>query len=232
MKINSIDRILKWFYFGFLAVLLSYVFYFAIVLLLSPKNDIKNRGFVACTKELVVNLGECESGQLSCVLGSFYDDTKCNSQIIFTGLKNWLKGEQTTPWSNYIFEPILLETSENYYPGNPAEDMENIELEHKFMQQKLNELEAIKNKALKSDETVIISNPEIEEEPKNEPQESENIIDFEQNIDDESDIGELDDGDKNAQKIEPLPEKKIKSNSEEISQKAKSEIFKKENIND
>lgn len=228
MKINSIDRIFKWIYFGFITVLLSYVFYFAAVLLISPKNDVKNRGFVACTKELVMSLGECESGQLTCVLGSFYDDTKCNSAVIFKGFANWLKGKQSAPWSNYIFEPELQNMSEPLYFYDVKENMQQIELDRKFMLEKENELEAIKNKALKVQENVIISDPEVINEPTVEPEsETEIEADFEQNIDDESDVGELDDGDKNAQKIEPLPEKKLKSDSEKIAEKAKNEVLKK-----
>lgn len=227
MKINTIDKIFKWFYIVFLTALIIYIAYFTVALVLSPKNDLKNRGFVACTKELVMNLGACESGQFTCVFSAFYNDTKCNSAIIFKGFANWLKGEQSAPWSNYIFEPLLPKTSENFYQSNSAEDMENMELEHKFMQQKLDELETIKNKALKSDESVIISDPEIDEEPKNEPQEPETEADFEQNIDDESAIGDLNNGDETAQKIEPLPEKKLKSDSEKIAEKAKNEVLKK-----
>lgn len=229
MKINTVDKIFKWLYIVFLTALIIYVAYFTIVLVLSPKNDLKNRGFVACTKELVMNLGECKSGQFACVLGSFYDDTECNSAVIFKGFANWLKGKQPAPWSNYIFEPMLIDNSENPYAGNPAEDMETMQLEHDFMQQKLDELEAIKNRSLQTDESVIISDPEVDTELKIELQEPENETDFEQNIDDESAIGELNNGDESLRKIEQLPEKKIKSNSEEIAKRAKKEVLKEEN---
>lgn len=233
MKINTADKIFKWLYVGFLTFFATYVIYFAIALILSPKNDFKNRGFVACTKELVMNLGECESGQFTCVLGSFYDDTKCNSTVIFNGFANWLKGEQSTPWSNYIFEPDFQDMNEPIDTESIKEYMQQIELDRRFMLEKENELEAIKNKALKSDESVIISDPEVINEPTVEPEsETEIEADFEQNIDDESAIGELDEGDKTVQKIEPLPEKKIKSNSEVISQKAKNEVLKEKNKND
>ncbi|MDY6365023.1 MAG: hypothetical protein SPL73_09085 [Cyanobacteriota bacterium] len=204
-----------------------YIIYFAIVLVLSPKNDLKNRGFIACTKSLVINLGECESGQTGCVLSSFYDDTKCNSKVIFNGFMNWLKGNQSAPWSNYIFEPELQEKSENPYIGNIKEDMQQIELDRKFMKEKENELEIIKNKKLKAQENVIIYDPEVEEESVyNLEIKPENNIDFESDIDDEAAIGELTKGDEKSHKIEQLPEKKIKTNSEKISQKAKNEIFK------
>lgn len=227
MKINTADKIFKWLYVGFLTFFATYVIYFAIALILSPKNDFKNRGFVACTKELVMNLGECESGQFTCVLGSFYDDTKCNSTVIFKGFANWLKGKQSTPWSNYIFEPDFQDMNEPIDTESIKENMQQIELDRRFMLEKENELEAIKNKALKVQENVIISDPEIDEEPKNEPQEPEIKADFEQNIDDESAIGEIGNGDETAQKIEQLPAQKIKSNSAIITEKAKNEVLKK-----
>ena len=148
--------------------------------------------------------------------------------MIFKGFANWLKGKQSAPWSNYIFEPELQNMSEPLYFYDVKENMQQIELDRKFMLEKENELEAIKNKALKVQENVIISDPEVINEPIVEPEsETEIEADFEQNIDDESAVGELDDGDKNAQKIEPLPEKKLKSDSEKIAEKAKNEVLKK-----
>ncbi len=229
MKINTADKFFKWLYVSFLAILVIYVIYFMIVLVLSPKNDFKNRGFVACTKELVMNLGECESGQIGCVLGSFYDDTKCNSKVIFKGFANWLKGKQSAPWSNYIFEPEFQNMSEPLSSEGMKEDMHQIELDRKFMLEKENELEKIKNKELKVQESVIISDPESEVESENDLEsEPEDETDFEQNIDDESAIGEISHGDEKAQKIESLPVKKIKADSGKIAEKAKKEVLKQE----
>ncbi|MBR3501597.1 MAG: hypothetical protein IKO06_01690 [Alphaproteobacteria bacterium] len=234
MKISTIDKIFKYFYVSFLTTFVCYIAYFTAVLLISPKNDLHNRGFIKCTKELVIGLGECESGQISCVFGSFYSDAKCNSDVIFAGFANWVKGKQPTPWANYIFEPAWQDESENPYLSDPAKDMENMAIDREYMLKKEQELENIKNRSLKVDENVIISDPEATDEPVTAPEsEAQTESDFEQNIDDESDIGAIGNGDKTAKKIEPLPEKKIKSDSEKIAERAKNEVLKKEkNKND
>lgn len=232
MKINTIDKIFKFVYLFALIVLVSYVIYMMAVLVIAPKNDLKQRGFVACTRELVLNLGKCESGQMGCVFKAFYKDTACNSKVITNGFIAWVKGEQSTPWANYIFDPEWQEKSENPYLSNPQEDMENMALDREFMLQKQKELEDIKNRSLKADETVIISDPEAEIEPKEEKAPQEAVEETEQNIDDEALIGEIGESDFSKEKIEKLPEQKIKSNSDKIAQKAKSEVLKEENNNE
>ncbi len=233
MKIHTIDKIFKFVYVFSLVLIVSFVLYMMTVLIISPKNDLKQRGFIACTRELVLKLGECESGQIGCVFTSFYKDVACNSGIISKGFTDWLKGKQSTPWANYIFEPEWQEESENPYLGNPETDMENMAFDREFMRQKEQELENIKNRALKADETVIISDPETEIEPDGEEKtEPETIEKTEQNIDDEALIGEINIGDVSQEKIEKLPPQKIKNDSDKIAQKAKNEVLKKENKNE
>ena len=228
MKIATLDRFFKYVYIWSLIVLVSYVLYMMTVLIISPKNDLKNRGFVCCTKQLAFNLGKCESGQMMCVFKAFYKDVACNSGVIYEGLADWIKGEQNTPWANYIFEPEWQEESENPYLSNPKEDMENMALDREFMLQKHQELENIKNRNLKADENVIISDPEAENvsEPTENVTQEEFIDEKEQNIEDEALIGEISEGDKEKGKTEKLPEQKLKSNSDKIAQKAKNEVLK------
>jgi hypothetical protein len=230
MKIHTIDKIFKFVYVFFLTVIVSFVLYMMTVLIISPKNDLKQRGFIACTRELVLKLGECESGQMGCVFTSFYKDIACNSGVIAKGFTDWLKGMQSTPWANYIFEPEWQEESENPYLGNPETDMENMAFDREFMRQKEQELEDIKNRSLKADETVIISDPETEIEPDGEEKsEPETVEKTEQDIDDEALIGEIGEGDLLKEKIEKLPPQKLKNDSDKIAQKAKNEVLKKEN---
>ena len=136
MKTEQLDNILKYIYFLILFCIVGTAIYLTTVLIISPKNDLKNRGFIACTKSLVFNLGECKSGETGCVFNSFYQDTSCNLGVIADGFSAWIKGEQSTPWANYIFEPEWQEESENPYVGNPKEDMENMRLEREFILQK------------------------------------------------------------------------------------------------
>lgn len=226
MTINILDKIFKFIYVCFLIFVTLFAVYMMTVLIISPKNDLKNRGFITCTKQLVLNLGECESGQLVCVFKVFYNDTVCNSKVIADGFAKWIKGEQSAPWSNYIFEPQWQEQSENPYLSNPTEDMKNMAMEREFMLQKQQELENIKNKALNVNENVIISDPEAEISPKiNKKTNNEVFEDLEQNIDDEAKIGEINQGSKK-KKTEKLPAPKLKSNSEKIADIAKKEVLK------
>lgn len=227
MKINTADKIFKFVYVWFLVIVAVFSVYMMTVLVISPKNDLKNRGFIACTKKLVYNLGNCQSGQIGCVSKAFYHDTACNSKVICKGFVKWVKGEQSTPWANYIFEPVWQEVSENPYLSDVENDMKNMELEREFMLKKQQELENIKNKALNVDKNVIISDPEAEFEQEIEIS-KEVIIEenSEQNIDDEADIGEIKKGNENEDKIEELPEPLIKSDSDKIAEKAKKNVLK------
>lgn len=228
MKIEKIDNVFKYIYFLILFCIVSTAIYLTVVLIISPKNDLKNRGFIACTKNMILNLGECKSGETGCVFKSFYRDTICNLGVISDGFSAWLKGNQSTPWSNYIFEPEWQEKSENPYLSNPKEDMENMRLEREFILQKQQELENIKKGNMKADDKIIIFDPESEniEEMVEDEIINENTEDVVQDITEESLIGEFDKDDKSEQKTEKLPEVKIKSDSEKIAQKAKKEVLK------
>lgn len=229
MKLKMLDKIFKITYVVLLIFLVIYVIYMTVVMIMSPKNDIKNRGFIACTKQLVVDLGECESGQIKCVLKGFYQDTICNSAVVFDGFGQWIKGEQKTPWANYVFEPELPENIDEDYDSDPVQDMKNMVIDREFMLQKHQELENAKNRALQTNDNVIISDPETDEEFYDEEENSEEKVavdDPEQNIDDEAMIGEIGEGDKQKEKIEQMPEPKINSDSDKIAQKAKKEVLK------
>lgn len=228
MKIEKIDKVFKYIYFLILFCIVSTAIYLTTVLIISPKNDLQNRGFIACTRDLVLNLGECKSGETGCVFKSFYKDTSCNLGVIADGFSAWIKGNQSTPWDNYIFEPEWQEKSENPYLSNPKEDMENMRLDREFILQKQQELENIKNGKIKANKEVIIFDPEFEniEEIVEDEVIEDDEEDINQDITEESLIGEMDNGSATEQKIEKLPESKIKNDSDKIAQKAKEEILK------
>ena len=155
------DRIFQYLYYIFLTLFLLFVIYLTTVLYLAPRNDKLERGFIPCTKELVFELSGCKSGNLKCPLKLLWQDMKCNIGVIASGAKNWFKGEQTTPWANYLFEPQLIADEEiSQYPGDAEQDMKDIEQQRLFIEQKNQELEDAKQRLLNMDEDVIISDPE------------------------------------------------------------------------
>ena len=108
--------------------------YFVIVFI-SPRYDIQRRGFVPCTEELADNVELCGKDNVLCILSAIGTDNLCNLKVIAKGFQNWLDGEQSTPWSNYIFVPELPknmsdehEQTEEFYSINQEllQDMQNL----------------------------------------------------------------------------------------------------------
>lgn len=158
------ERFFKLLYYYLLGILILFVLYMVTVLALSPKKDVHMRGFLPCTEELVMNVGNCERGQMLCPLKWLWKDTTCNTYVILDGFGAWVKGEQSTPWASYLFEPETELPNENDepYDGDVAADMKDLDLQRQFIEQKQQELEAAKRRELNMDETVII--PESGEE--------------------------------------------------------------------
>lgn len=155
------DKVFQYLYYTFLTLFTLFVIYLTTVLYLAPRNDKLERGFIPCTKELVFALSGCESGHLKCPLKLLWQDMKCNIGVITTGAKSWLKGKQPTPWANYLFEPQLLTEEEiSQYPDDATLDMQDLEQQHLFIEQKNQEFEAAKKRLLNIDEDVILSDPE------------------------------------------------------------------------
>ena len=100
-------QFIKIHWFGLIVslVVFWYVLLFALVLI-SPKQDNLERGFIPCTKKLQENINSCTTGNL-CVLKHIIKNSACDSGVIISGLNLWIKGEQKNPWANYIFIPEI-----------------------------------------------------------------------------------------------------------------------------
>lgn len=129
-------------WFGILSGLVVFVFMCVFVLvLLSPRQDAQNRGFIPCTRELADRLLNCgEDRKISCLFGAILRNTWCDMRVIGRGLADWTQGRQSAPWSNYLFVPEAVrdetfdtETAAEYLKNNPAPAAEMQKL------QKLNE---------------------------------------------------------------------------------------------
>ena len=75
-----------------------------VIVIIAPKQESKQRGFVKCTQNMVSQLIDCDKAVL-CSMKAIVSNTLCDIKVINTGISKWLKGEQERPWSNYIFEP-------------------------------------------------------------------------------------------------------------------------------
>lgn len=138
----------------------------SVMLFVAPRQDALKRGFIPCTEQLVYNISACESGKMSCPLKYLGQDMKCNVEVVLEGFGAWIKGEQERPWSNYLFEPVAEAEIDDELPyvGSVAQDMQDLEAQRKFVEEKLAELEAAKNRQLELKDDVLVTNPE-EEKP-------------------------------------------------------------------
>ncbi len=80
------------------------------LVLIAPKQDVKMRGFVKCSRTLAEKLENCE-GTLWCSAKSVLACSVCDVKVVARGISDWQKGKQPYPWSNYIFIPELPENS-------------------------------------------------------------------------------------------------------------------------
>lgn len=100
---------LKNYWFGTFITLVICVFVLMFFLILiAPKQDAKNRGFVFCTQNMIDNLADCNR-TIWCSTKAIAKNTLCDLKTIGNGVSWWIKGKQPTPWSNYIFEPELMQ---------------------------------------------------------------------------------------------------------------------------
>ena len=120
-----------------------------LLIIISPKQDAKERGFVACTQNLLDDLIDCNHNVVCSTL-AIVDNTWCDIKVIVKGAKEWIQGQQPKPWSNYIYEP---EMSENQFVDEEARQKylkrypntkEEMEKKHLLRKELENEQNAIK----------------------------------------------------------------------------------------
>ena len=156
------EKILKYLYYFCLVALIFGVLYLSTAMYLSPRQDVLNRGFIPCTKQLVFELSGCQKGKIGCPLKLLWQDMKCNIKVVGNGFKNWVAGNQPAPWSNYLFEPeMYVEDEKNPYIGDIKHDISDLNEQHDFILKKHQELEAAKQRYMNLDTNVLISDPEM-----------------------------------------------------------------------
>ena len=139
-------------WFGLLTGLFIFIFFVLFVLvLLSPRQDIRRRGFIPCTEVMAEKILDCEGNRVGCLLAAVVGNSWCDLKVVGRGIRDWAGGRQKTPWSNYIFVPELpadeffdAEARAEYFKNNPDVKAEMQQL------QKLNkELENEENRERK-----------------------------------------------------------------------------------
>ena len=164
-------KFIKHNWFGIIAgILILSGFALFLIVLFSPRQDNQNRGFIPCTEEMAVRLLDCNK-KVGCTLKAVLNNSLCDASVIGKGFSLWLKGEQTTPWANYFFEPDLnSETKipqevEDFYKENPNmhQDMLRLQKLHEDLQ---------KNSLVNQEEIIPQSQAQTEnqQEDKDDPE--------------------------------------------------------------
>ena len=153
------EKFFKLLYYYCLGLFVAFIVYMTIVMYISPRQDAEKRGFIPCTEELVHNLTGCETGKMSCAMGYLWDDMQCNISVVLNGFGAWVKGQQSTPWANYLFEPVTEAEQEGVYFGSA----DGSALTEDFIELKKQELDEAKMRHVELDETILRDYPEIKD---------------------------------------------------------------------
>ena len=142
---------IKTHWFGLITGIIIFFFFILFILvLLSPRQDNLRRGFIPCTETMAENLLSCEENKFICLIKSVVKNSWCDIKVVGKGIKLWLKGEQTAPWSNYIFVPEL--TSEEEYARNAKIEYHKNNSDVKQEMQELKKL----NEELENEQNAIL----------------------------------------------------------------------------
>lgn len=125
----------RYWFGGVLTTLICCFVILFVLLVISPKQDAKNRGFVKCTQLMITSLSDCNRS-IWCSVKTISENTWCNVKVVAEGVKLWLDNKQPTPWANYLFEPQIIENSffdeeaiEEYLKNNPDVKKEMMRLD-------------------------------------------------------------------------------------------------------
>jgi len=144
------------FMIGFGIVFCVYLAFLALVFF-APRVDLYERGFVGCTKKMIVEFSVCQKNKMWCTLKMMLKNHVCDFKVVKTGFSSWLQGEQKTPWANYYFEPV----TENL---NPTED-EELQTYYQEHLDMLSEMEELNKKYFELEEKLNQKKPEVPQVP-------------------------------------------------------------------
>lgn len=95
-----------------MALFVTITLLFVLIVALAPHNDVKMRGFTACTYDMADKINEAGmSRSLSGVMVSVGRGYLCYARVIKQGAERWANGEQPAIWSNYLFKPEVYDVA-------------------------------------------------------------------------------------------------------------------------
>ncbi len=120
-------QFIKKYWFGLITGMIVFIFLGVFILvLLSPRQDAQRRGFIPCTEAMAEHLSGCrDDGGIGCMLGGILQNSWCELKVIGKGIKLWVSGQQSAPWSNYIFVPEIPQVDEDFDEEARREHLKN-----------------------------------------------------------------------------------------------------------
>ena len=91
-------------FFLFLGILVLLFLSCITLISLAPHNDAKMRGFTPCSYQMVGKLTTDDNLKYSDVFFIMAEGYGCYFKVMGEGIALFYKGEQPTPWANYLFE--------------------------------------------------------------------------------------------------------------------------------
>lgn len=138
-------KFIKRHWFGLIVIIVALIYLIMFLLvMLSPRQDKFDRGFIPCTKQMVSEIFNCKKNKYFCMATAIIKNGTCDAKVIFTGLNGWIEGKQPTPWHNYLFTPEVANDNVNdaelqkFYDENPDIAAQMEELARQSREQNLN----------------------------------------------------------------------------------------------
>jgi len=144
-----------WTVFG---IIFTLYFVFLMIIFFAPRVDLYERGFVACTKNMIQEFSMCQKNKTLCAAKVMLKNHVCDFNVVKTGFSLWLDGKQKTPWENYYFEPVTEEPV-----STEAEELKAYYEKHLDM---LKEMEELNQKYFELEKKLDASEAENVEMPK------------------------------------------------------------------
>ena len=103
----------RYWFAGLIAFIVCCFLLLFILLILSPKDDAKKRGFVKCTHEMIDNLSECDKA-FYCSIKSIIDNTWCNVKVVAEGGRWFEEDSRIAIMSYHKFGMIIADNLDFY----------------------------------------------------------------------------------------------------------------------
>jgi hypothetical protein len=139
------EKVIFWTFAG---LFISAFVILAVLLVISPKQDLENRGFISCSNQFIENVEKCnlidsKYRTVICGLDAVVKNTICDFKVVGEGASKWFSGEQTTPWANYLYEP-KLQVNKDYIFDDVSDEIdpefEKLIIEHKKLSQDIDNI--------------------------------------------------------------------------------------------